>query len=125
MITPPRDPDSIMSVVSDLKGVIRSLISRYLPRVARIPLHQGMVFEPTWKALPTFKVVQSVLYNRCKLKLEDALRSCFLALPYEIASWTSLVNFVHARGEQWSQGILWPKRTRFALDPKKTLGYRF
>lgn len=60
-----------------------------------------------------------MLYNRCKLKLEDALRirSCFLALPYEIASWTSLVKFVHARGEQWSQGILWPKRTRFALDP--------
>lgn len=32
---------------------------------------------------------------------------------------TSLVKFVHSYGEQWSQGVLWPKLTRFALDPNK------
>lgn len=118
IVSPPRDPDSISEVVSELKCVLRSLTDRYLPRVQHIPLHQGMRFMPTWKALPTQKVVQSVLVNRCKIPLQEALsiKSSFLALPYELASWTSLVEFVHARGEQWSQGYLWPSRTRFALD---------
>lgn len=32
-----------------------------------------------------------------------------------------MVNFVHARGEQWSQGALWAPRIRHAFDKNKKL----
>ena len=32
------------------------------------------------------------------------MRSCFLALPYEIASWQFLVVLVNAGGDDWCPG---------------------
>ncbi|KAK6923544.1 RNA-dependent RNA polymerase, mitoviral [Dillenia turbinata] len=43
-------------------------------------------------------------------------KSCFTALMYEMAAFGDLVQFVHAYGEQWSQGALWPHFTRYAFD---------
>lgn len=116
--TPVKDMDSVHQVASELKLCLVDLFNRYVPRVRTFPLNQGMTFEPTWKALPTTKIVHSVLYNRLKVPYETAkrIKSCFLSLPYELACWASLVEFTHARGEQWSQGTLWPHRTRFAFD---------
>lgn len=36
-----------------------------------------------------------------RTKNEREVQSCFLSFPYD--SWTSLLEFVHARGEQFSQ----------------------
>lgn len=123
MITPPRSPDSIREVASELKSVLPLLFCRYLPGLGRVPLHQGVAFVPAWKVLPTSKIVHSVLVNRLKVSWDAAksVKTCFISLPYGLAGWTSLVEFVHARGEQWSQGILWPKRVRFAFDKNKKL----
>lgn len=100
MVTPVSDLDSVLEVCSEVKTSFASFVNRYLPQVSTIPLHQGLEFVPTWKALPTAKVLQSVLYNRLKIPWEEvrSIRSCFLSLPYEIAGWTSLVQFVHTRG---------------------------
>lgn len=51
------------------------------------------------------------------------IRSIFLALPYELAGWNWLTQMVHARGEQWSQGALWPSYIRFARSPENQSGW--
>lgn len=116
--TPVKDMNSVQHVVSDLKLCLTDLLFRYIPQVRSYPLEQGMTFEPTWAALPTSKIVQSMLLNRLKHPWSEVrgIKSCFLSLPYELACWMSLVTFTHAKGEQSSQGSLWPKRTRFAFD---------
>lgn len=48
-----------------------------------------------------------------------ALPSSFTCLPYELAGFAFLINFVHKEGEQFSQGCLWPSYVRFAMDPIK------
>lgn len=35
---------------------------------------------------------------------------------FELGAYGSLVRFIHAYGEQWSTGILWVHRVRYALD---------
>ena len=36
---------------------------------------------------------------------------------FEMSTYTFLLEFIHSRGEQWSSGILWYHRVRYALDP--------
>lgn len=48
-------------------------------------------------------------------------RSCFPALMFEMISFTQLIEFIHLYGEQWSSGILWPIRIRYALDPNNKM----
>ena len=86
-------------------------------------LKAPFLFKPTWKALPTHQLIYSILTKRLKINGSRAKRvkSCFVSLPYELASWMNLVNFVHARGEQWSQGALWAPRIRHAFDKNKKL----
>ncbi|KAK2995371.1 hypothetical protein RJ640_029003 [Escallonia rubra] len=93
-----------------------------MPWVSRIPLHQGLKWEPTWKALDTHKLTDTIWRQRLKIKRKvSGLRSCFTSLPFELAAFQFLLVFTHAQGEQWSQGCLWPSRIRFALDSNKKL----
>lgn len=100
-----------------MKGCLKDLMLRYVPRVRDIPLYQGMSFDPTFQALPTHRLTREVLQKRAKQPKSKvvALRSCFTSFAYELGAWAELVQFTHSRGEQWSQGALWPKFTRFAL----------
>ncbi|KAI9070792.1 hypothetical protein K1719_047240 [Acacia pycnantha] len=43
-------------------------------------------------------------------------KSCFNVFPYELSAFVHLMQFVHTRGEQWSQGALWPHYVRYARD---------
>lgn len=110
--TPVADIDSVISLVSDIKGVINLLIRRYMPWIRTIPLNQGLRFVPTWKSLPTGPWLRRFA-GRDGTRIEP---SCFTALPYELANFASVLQFVHSRGEQFSQGVLWPSYTRYALD---------
>lgn len=98
------------------------LLKGYTPWLPTIPLHQGMTWDPTWKTLPTFEVTRSV-WKRMGLKKETIIniRSSFTSLAYELSSWQFLLTHTHAYGEQWSQGCLWPPRTRFAFDSNNKL----
>jgi hypothetical protein len=82
------------------------------------PLEQGLKFKPTWKSLPTYLILGEILIRQQKQKAAYArkIKSCFVALPFELASWVNLLTFVHSYGEQWSQGILWPPCIRYAFD---------
>ena len=55
------------------------------------------------------------------LKKLSRYRSIFTCCFAEIASFSWLVQFVHAYGEQASQGILWAPFTRFAFDSYKKI----
>lgn len=112
IVTPVADLDSLISLVSDLRDVMNLLIRRYMPFVQTIPLNQGLRFVPTWKSLPTGPWLSRFGGTDGK----RIVPSCFSALPYELANFASLVQFVHARGEQFSHGVLWPPFTRFAKD---------
>ncbi|KAK9082549.1 hypothetical protein Syun_031853 [Stephania yunnanensis] len=78
-----------------------------------------MKFEPTWKSIPTVQMTRQIL--RKYLKLEEKMikktRSILTSFHLELAGYADLINDIHAVGEQWSSGILWPERTRVALDP--------
>jgi hypothetical protein len=97
------------------------LLTRYVPRIDHYPLVCGMLWKPTWKSTPTMS-----WYNQLVARSGDAAgrplkklsryRSIFTCCFAEIASFSWLVQFVHAYGEQASQGILWAPFTRFAFD---------
>lgn len=118
--SPWKDPDSVQSQVGDIKLSLPVLLERYLPWVHRIPLNQGITWTPTWKALPTFPLIPWAFGASFK-----HVRSCFPAFMFELASYTSALMLVHARGEQWSSGILWPSRVRFARDSNNKFGFGF
>lgn len=42
-------------------------------------------------------------------------------LPYELSAWYFLVQFVHSREEQWSQGSLWYPVVRYPFDTNNKL----
>lgn len=48
-----------------------------------------------------------------------SVKSPFLAQTFELAAFQSLLTFVAKEGE--GQGVLWPKRVRYAFDCNKTL----
>lgn len=70
MITPPKDMDSIVRVVSDFKMKLSDLIPRYCPWISTLRLYQGLEFEPTWKALSTHKLTHAVLIKRLKIDID-------------------------------------------------------
>lgn len=66
--SPVQDMDSVIELIGKMKSCMSQLVSRYLPRVSRIPLFQGMSWDPTWKALPTHKFLLNSWLNRLKVK---------------------------------------------------------
>lgn len=40
----------------------------------------------------------------------------FLSLSFEMAAYAMLIRHIHAYGEQFSSGLLWPHRVRYAFD---------
>ena len=118
IITPVSDIDAVVELVGSIKESFNRLVSRYVPGITTIPLEQGFRFVPTWKTVPTHSLTKRVWIERMKLKPErvSGLRSIFTSFPHELGAFNFLMNFVHARGEQFSQGCLWPERTRYAFD---------
>lgn len=58
IIEPWKSEDRVLPMVGLVKTKLPQLLSRYLPRISTVPLHQGMEWTPTWKALPTFRLTQ-------------------------------------------------------------------
>ncbi len=103
----PRDDESVLDQVGRVKQHLPDLVLRYLPRVSQIPLHQGMTWEPTWKAVPSQPWFRKILKEGGKDKELANRCSIFGVLPFELLAFAELVRFVHSYGEQWSQGLLW------------------
>lgn len=95
----------------------KTLTLIYMPLITTIPLHQGMTWSPTWKALPTSKLTVEKLTSRAAKARK--IRSSFVSLPYELASFQLLLVYVHAQAEQWSQACLWQERVRYLFDDNK------
>lgn len=53
--------------------------------------------------------------------VRKGVQTPFPAQSIELCSFRHLVEFVNSRGEQWNQGVLWPERTRYALDLRNHL----
>lgn len=64
-------------------------------------------------------------YDGCSEKARQLFRkniiSVFPSQMFEMASYASLLEFIHQKGEQWSSGILWPHRVRYAFDKNNKL----
>lgn len=123
-IVQPTDLDAIVEVVSKIKGFITPLTYRYLPWISSIGVNQGMSWVPTWKALTSDRLMKESI--RAGVPAVPSLKqfcndsSVFTSLFWELAAYTSLMNFEHAYGAQFSSGVLWAKFTRFAYDPLNT-----
>lgn len=97
IVSPWEDETRVLEQIGQIKWNMRDLLLRYLPRLTTIPLHQGFVWEPTWKALPMYRVTEQVWRTRLKRVFRRrAPRSCFTTIPYEIPAFQFLMNFVHA-----------------------------
>lgn len=94
----------------------------FLPRVSRIPLHQGLTWEPTLQVIPKSGVFSRYLESLGVKR--DLAKSSFPVLPLELMAFTHLMRFVRAYGEEWSQGTLWTKLTRYALSLQSFRLYR-
>lgn len=107
-----------MGLVGSIKENFNRLISRYAPWIKRIPLEQGLRFEPTWKALPTHSLTKRVWVERRKLPYRKIrnFRSSFTSFSHELGAFQWLLVVGHSQGTQWSHGCLWPPRIRYAFD---------
>jgi len=106
IVSPRKDDDRVSMLMGLIKDRLPDLLHRYPIHISRTPLYQGLVWEPTWKAL---HLVQEVLMTVLKVpyKRAKAIRSSFLSQAYELASWAELyLRFTHSKGEQSSQGAL-------------------
>ncbi|KAI9074372.1 hypothetical protein K1719_043666 [Acacia pycnantha] len=106
-----------MVVASEMRPHLRSLILRYVPKVDRIPFLQGMSFVPTWKSVPSSAWYTKLLRRSADEQGEPLKRYALrLLFTCELAAFTFLMNFVHAKGESYSQGCLWAPYVRYAID---------
>ncbi|KAL5732916.1 hypothetical protein ACOSQ2_032608 [Xanthoceras sorbifolium] len=64
------NPESVLEQVAKIKWDLPSLVQRYLPRVSTIPLHQGMCWEPTWKAIPNMAFFSDYMIRGAHVKRE-------------------------------------------------------
>ncbi|KAK7231131.1 hypothetical protein RIF29_45991 [Crotalaria pallida] len=48
----PNDPEKVVQAVNRVAETLPQLVGRYLPWVSKIPLDEGVTWEPTWKAIP-------------------------------------------------------------------------
>lgn len=122
-IIAPSDLESIQSVSSEMRALLKPLLVRYIPGIETIPLKQGLRFIPTWKSIPTgpwySRFIRGMVDNNDKLLKSISLncRSIFTCFPYEFASFQMLMIFCHSREDQFSQGCLWAPYIRYAFDP--------
>lgn len=119
LVTPVDNISRTVGLVGSMKDHVPMLFARYVPRLRSIPLHQGMVWEPTWKTVPTMALANRELAKHhagTGSRWSGPVRSFFPALMFEMASYASVLQFIHAQGQQWSSGVLWPPRVRYALD---------
>lgn len=83
------------------------LFDRYVPWFRRIPLNQGITWEPTWKTVPTMRqfrdYLKAGLYSEnSKTKVPD-VKSFFPCLTFELSAYTFLIHFM----KKWvSSGLL-------------------
>lgn len=88
-------------------------------------MYQGVRWVPTWKSLPYEKYRQweASLWLKSQLsrKRWDSIKkksSCFTSFVCEFACFGSSVSYTHSMEWHFTPGLLWPKRVRFAWDPK-------
>lgn len=130
IVTPVTDLDRVIGFVSKVKEKMKSLLDRYTPYVSSIPVHQGMSWVPTWKAVPSHSTVKVALQQEVEYEGKSPKgmlirrylkhRSIFTAVFYELFAFVGLLEFIHARQDHFSPGLLWPPRIRFAFDPMNT-----
>lgn len=124
IITPSNLTD-ISQVAGEMRPYLKDLLVRYIPRISSLPLYQGLRFDPTWKSLPNTAWYRKLLaksgddQGRPLLALSKFI-SCFTVLPYELAAFQSLSQFVAAAGDQFSQGCLWYQVIRYPFDSSNT-----
>ncbi|XLT13214.1 hypothetical protein HN51_058904 [Arachis hypogaea] len=60
-IVTPAPLESVKEVISEMKPYFKDLLTRYIPGLNTIPLNQGLVFEPTWKSVPSWAWYRDLL----------------------------------------------------------------
>lgn len=112
MISGPTDMEGSIHSIKSLMNMVPILVRRYVPTIEAIPLHQGMSWSPTWKALPSdpfsMDEVGSILKKR--------FRSIFSGLPFEWSAWYQKVTKGHPPLRRTLPGVLWWDRIRYAFD---------
>ncbi|KAK2655666.1 hypothetical protein Ddye_008718 [Dipteronia dyeriana] len=128
IITPTKDIGMLKGVLGLVKEYFPKLQKRYIPWISTVPLEKGIKLIPTWKS--TLMDGRSFLKGWCKTtrkKLDlpmpgsDAPVNQFSNLKHEITAFAWNVNKIHSiQDGVFSPGILFQKRTLFAIDKMNT-----
>lgn len=115
-IIEPTDLGAASKWYGEVRDKLAVLTKWYLPFVSTIPLNQGMSWEPTWKSLPTHRRVNELFREVLAKTKNHRWVSCFPALLFKMNAFSFFLERVHVSEGFWSQGVLWPWYTRYALD---------
>ncbi|KAK7259065.1 hypothetical protein RIF29_24660 [Crotalaria pallida] len=113
MVTPVSDHDSVLELVGAIKDNLPMLL-REVGTLDRLST-QGFTFKPTWKSSSHYAGSTVKYASKAAKRTGKGAMAKACLLTYELTSWRGLVVFVHALGEEWSQGDLWAPRVRYAL----------
>ncbi|GMN19136.1 hypothetical protein TIFTF001_045135 [Ficus carica] len=114
-------PRIIPEVCSLMKTHFNEIRRKSFPWISTIPLEKGLVWEPTWKATPNDDRIFVGRGLDLPKGWRKAVPNIFTSMKYEIASFAENVNFIHSlQAGVFSPGILFAKRTLFALDNRYT-----
>lgn len=123
--SPSEDISSVEEVLSVIKSHSQRLVSMYLPSVHSIPLNQGLLWEPTWKATPmSQKFVSQLLAERSGSDIDKADKptpNIFQDSKLELASFAFNLNKKHSFQDGFfSPGCLWQEWVLYPFDIRRT-----
>lgn len=110
----------VLGLLGEVKPHLKNLVLRYIPWVTTIPLNQGIRWKPVWSSLPNLKLWRMIVQGTPKADQPKSFKrgivTPYPVISFELGAFGSLLQTIHSLGQQWSSGILWPKRVRYAFD---------
>lgn len=106
IVDKPKNYGNIRKVLTLIKEFFPKIQAIYLTQIAHLPLHKGLVWEPTWKTVP----------NDDRIFDKTATPNIFSSLKYEMGMFARHLQHLKVLGAVFSPGVLFSKRTLWPLD---------
>lgn len=115
--SPVEDLDRVRDVLSLMKSHFNDIQRKSLPWITTLPLNKGMVWQPTWKAIPNDDRIFFGRGLELPKNWKKPVPQIFTSLKYEIAAFAQNIEFLHSRQDAFfSPGALFYPRVMYALD---------
>lgn len=127
-----RNVDRMVEYVAGMDSYFQRLTYRYLPSIRTVPVNQGIRWIPSWKALPSDRMVKEAIKKVPDLvKKYGNVRSPFLSFVWELVAYGTLAHMEHVQEPflisptLYPSGPLWSKRVRYVYDDTNPKTFMF